>query len=75
MLNAATGQLSVSVVGCQWELLVVTSSSSFVVGGRRPPECGSLEEGIKRDALLTSAMRPSRLRLTLTHPQPGSLAQ
>jgi hypothetical protein len=27
---------------------------------------GSLEEGIKRDASLTSAMRPCRLRLTLT---------
>ena len=36
-------------------------------------ECGSLEEGIKRDALLTSAMRPCRLRLTLTLPQ-ASLA-
>jgi hypothetical protein len=42
---------------------------------RQSPNCGSLEEGIKRDALLTSAMRPCRLRLTLTRPQPCSLAQ
>jgi hypothetical protein len=40
---------------------------------RRVSKCGSLEEGIKRDALLTSAMQPCRRRLTLTLSQ-ASLA-
>jgi hypothetical protein len=43
-----------------------TTSTTTTTIRRRAPECGLLEKGIKRDALLTSAMRPCRLTLALT---------
>jgi hypothetical protein len=52
--------LIVLVVPVVLGLLAVKKSTTTTITttiGRRAPECGSMEEGIKRDALLTRALR------------------